>query len=128
MSIISDDNDFKNNTPAVKKNPVVKPEAIELDKNFENYVANAESRCLLYGESPARSCPQHKQRKRCYPCYHYSSPRQMTQTRRLSSSGFTNPTMERRVELFPAPLAPIKVTTSPFGTAKLISFTALIPP
>ena len=38
MSIISDDNDFKNNTPAVKKNPVVKPEAIELDKNFENCI------------------------------------------------------------------------------------------
>ena len=32
MSIISDDNDFKSCTPAVKKNPVVKPEAIELDK------------------------------------------------------------------------------------------------
>ncbi len=38
MSIISDDNDFKSCTPAVKKNPVVKPEAIELDKNFENCI------------------------------------------------------------------------------------------
>lgn len=37
MSIISDDNDFQNK-PAEKKNPVVKAEAIEPDKNFENCI------------------------------------------------------------------------------------------
>ena len=38
MSIISDDNDFKNNTDSVKKNPVVNQEAIEIYKNFENCI------------------------------------------------------------------------------------------
>lgn len=39
MSIISDDNDFINKIkPTEKKNPVVKPEAAELDKNFENCI------------------------------------------------------------------------------------------
>ena len=38
MSIIADDNDFINKPAAVKKNPVVKPEAAELDKNFENCI------------------------------------------------------------------------------------------
>lgn len=37
MSIISDDNDFKI-APAAKKNPVVKPEAVDFDKNFENCI------------------------------------------------------------------------------------------
>ena len=40
MSIIADDNDFENDNElkTVKKNPVVKPEAIDLDKNFENCI------------------------------------------------------------------------------------------
>ena len=38
MSIIADDNDFENIKPTEKKNPVVKPEVIELDKNFENCI------------------------------------------------------------------------------------------
>lgn len=38
MSIIADDNDFINKPAAAKKNPVVKPEAAELDKNFENCI------------------------------------------------------------------------------------------
>ena len=38
MSIIADDNDFENLKPTEKKNPVVKPEVIELDKNFENCI------------------------------------------------------------------------------------------
>ena len=39
MSIISDDNDIKNTqTTVAKKNPFVKPEAIDLDKNFENCI------------------------------------------------------------------------------------------
>ncbi len=38
MSIISDDNDFGSQHKEDKKNPVVKPEAIELDKNFENCI------------------------------------------------------------------------------------------
>ena len=37
MSIISDDNDFQTQTTH-KKNPVVKPEAIDYDKNFENCI------------------------------------------------------------------------------------------
>ena len=37
MSIISDDNDFQTQSTH-KKNPVVKPEAIEFDKNFENSI------------------------------------------------------------------------------------------
>ena len=37
MSIIADDNDFEN--PKIKtKNPVVKPEAVDCDKNFENCI------------------------------------------------------------------------------------------
>lgn len=37
MSIIADDNDFKK--PKIeKKNPVVKPEAVDCDKNFENCI------------------------------------------------------------------------------------------
>lgn len=39
MSIISDDNDFKTERITTeKKNPVVKPEAVDLDKNFENCI------------------------------------------------------------------------------------------
>ncbi len=38
MSIIADDNDFESIKPAEKKNPVVKPEAAELDRNFENCI------------------------------------------------------------------------------------------
>ena len=38
MSIIADDNDFQNLKTTEKKNPVVKPEVIELDKNFENCI------------------------------------------------------------------------------------------
>lgn len=37
MSIIADDNDFEYNKEQ-KKNPVVKPEAIDCDKNFENCI------------------------------------------------------------------------------------------
>ena len=37
MSIIADDNDFEK--PKIeKKNPVVKPEAVDCDKNFENCI------------------------------------------------------------------------------------------
>lgn len=38
MSIIADDNDFKNTTIREKKNPVTKPEILEPDKNFENTI------------------------------------------------------------------------------------------
>lgn len=40
MSIVADDNDFKSSKDSVKegKNPVVKPEAMDLDKNFENCI------------------------------------------------------------------------------------------
>ena len=38
MSIISDDNDFKSTTKIEQKNPVVKPESFESDKNFENSI------------------------------------------------------------------------------------------
>ena len=37
MSIIADDNDFEYKKEQ-KKNPVVKPEAIDCDKNFENCI------------------------------------------------------------------------------------------
>ena len=38
MSIIADDNDFESIKATEKKNPVVKPEAIDLDKNVENCI------------------------------------------------------------------------------------------
>ena len=38
MSIVSDDNDFQSNSIKDKKNPVIKPESIEPDKNFENCI------------------------------------------------------------------------------------------
>ena len=38
MSIITDDNDFESIKTTDKKNPVIKPEIIELDKNFENCI------------------------------------------------------------------------------------------
>lgn len=38
MSIIADDNDFEKFKSKEKKNPVVKPEVVELDKNFENCI------------------------------------------------------------------------------------------
>ena len=37
MSIIADDNDFEKQK-IEKKNPVVKPEAVDCDKNFENCI------------------------------------------------------------------------------------------
>ena len=42
--------------------------------------------------------------------------------------GFTSPAMARRVELLPAPLAPIRVTISPSGTSKEMPLTASMPP
>ena len=44
------------------------------------------------------------------------------------AEGFTSPAMARRVELLPAPLAPIRVTISPSGTSRLMPLTASIPP
>ena len=40
MSIIADDNDFENDNElrTVKKNHVLKPKAIDLDKNFKNCI------------------------------------------------------------------------------------------
>ncbi len=38
MSIITDDNDFKTATEKKEKNPVIKPEEIEADRNFENSI------------------------------------------------------------------------------------------
>lgn len=40
MSIIADDNDFEKEADRVeiKKNPVIKAESIEFDKNFENCI------------------------------------------------------------------------------------------
>lgn len=40
MSIIADDNDFENENSRVeiKKNPVIKAESIEFDKNFESCI------------------------------------------------------------------------------------------
>jgi Holliday junction DNA helicase RuvB len=38
MSIIADDNDFKIKEEKQDKNPIVKPEVIEADKNFENSI------------------------------------------------------------------------------------------
>ena len=42
--------------------------------------------------------------------------------------GFTRPAIVRRVELLPAPFAPISVTICPAGTSKLMPLTASMPP
>ena len=42
--------------------------------------------------------------------------------------GFTSPAIARRVELLPAPFAPIRVTICPSGTSKLMPLTASMPP
>ena len=38
MSIISDNNDFKTEHNITRKNPVVKAESLDSDKNFENSI------------------------------------------------------------------------------------------
>ena len=42
--------------------------------------------------------------------------------------GFTRPTMDFRVVLLPAPLAPIKVTILPSGTSREMPCRAWMPP